>query len=113
MRIYLGTISVFPIVLTLLILTSCKEEDHSIQVPNYFLAMPSKVTIARGDTARVHLSGGVPPYEIARPPKANIAFAELSRDTLTIIAVGFGSETVALKDTSTPVQTLSISIQVQ
>ena len=108
-----GTFFLLRIVISAAILASCTEEDHTVQVPNYFLASPTSVTLSQGSSARVLLSGGVRPYAIARQPKANVASATLDRDTLTINAVGAGSETVALKDSSNPVQTLSVSIHVQ
>jgi len=76
-------------------------------------ATPSSLSLSIGDTARVELSGGLPPYSITKPPDPSVVSALVSGSTLTVVGLGTGSTTVQVSDEASPRNTISVPVSVQ
>lgn len=91
-------------------INGCKD-DPEVVVPNYFLATPARLELSEGAVGMCALSGGRKPYRIIAQPKANVATAVLSGDSLRVTAVGYGSSSTKMGDASG--QEISVTIEVQ
>ena len=90
----------------------CGDQNHDVVVPNYFFVSSSTVQLHIGEHANVVLTGGVHPYHISGPPKANIASVVMIDDTIRVTGVGMGGSTVRLEDSQATPQTQSVAITV-
>ncbi len=75
-------------------------------------ANPSAVSVKKGSSKTIQLSGGIMPYQILTMPNSSIASATLSSSTLNIRGDGVGSTTVTVKDNSNPSNSISIPITI-
>jgi hypothetical protein len=73
----------------------------------------SSLNLSTGDTVRVELSGGTPPYAISTLPDASVALASIAGTELVVVGVGAGSTTVEVADAGPMQNRISISVSVQ
>jgi hypothetical protein len=76
------------------------------------IATPNSVTVVKGSTATVTISGGTTPYNIQTTPTSSVATATISGSTLSITGVGAGTTSVIVKDNSATAKTVSVDITV-
>jgi len=76
------------------------------------IATPNTVTVVKGATKTVTISGGTAPYTIQTAPTSTVATAAISGSTLSITGVGAGTTSVVVKDNSATAKTVSVDITV-
>ncbi len=88
------------IMIIIVILYSCK--DMGIE-PHGLSASKTNVSVVKGTSAQITLSGGVAPYTIIKQPDNTIATVSLSASVLTISGVDTGSTNMVVADSKTPI----------
>ena len=76
-------------------------------------ASRTNVSIVKGTSTQITLSGGVAPYSIKKQPNNTIATVSLSTSVLTISSVDTGSTSAIVADSKTPIaDSLEIMISI-
>jgi len=75
-------------------------------------ADPSSVSVSPNNNATVVISGGSGDYSIQTPPDTTKATIQSSGSVLVITGVASGTTSVTVKDTSSPVKTITIPITI-
>jgi hypothetical protein len=73
----------------------------------------TSLNLSTGDTVRVELSGGAPPYTISTLPDSSVALASITGAELIVIGVGAGLTTVGVADAEPMPNRISIPVSVQ
>ena len=81
------------------------------------LNIPQNVSVVVGETTNTIISGGTAPYSIQTQPNTRIATAQISysgssNPTLTVRGITPGNTFVVVRDSSTPVKTVSVAIAI-
>ncbi|MEI8174502.1 MAG: hypothetical protein WCG28_00965 [bacterium] len=84
--------------------------DIAVSGLNDFIVTPSSVSVEIGHTAKTILSGGTAPYTIENQFNPQIATAQISGSTLTVLGISDGITAVLLKDSSTIPKFANVSI---
>lgn len=85
---------------TIVILYSCKDMGTE---PPGLSASRTNVSIVKGTSTQIILSGGVAPYSIKKQPNNTIATVLLVTSMLTISGVDTGSTSAIVADSKTPI----------
>ena len=101
------------IVFTLAIVQSCKDMGSPPPVQTGLSASSSNVTVVKGATTQITLSGGVTPYTVTRPPDPLKASVSLASSVLTIAGVDTGITSTVVADHKIPAaDSVEISISI-
>lgn len=106
---------VFFVISLSMIFFACDKEDSVVTPtpPAALSASATNVVLLTSASTTVVISNGTEPYTIVEQPNTTIAEAQMTESrTLMISSKTLGSTTVKVKDSSTPVKTVSISINV-
>jgi hypothetical protein len=101
-----GWWSVGVLAAVLLVAAGCSDRGSEAPEPQAGLltAAPPSATVGQGDTVRVAISGGTPPYAIAAAPNASLASAVLADPSLEPATLVITAVTVASVSGSTSVR---------
>ncbi|MCX6122340.1 MAG: hypothetical protein NTX44_12090 [Ignavibacteriales bacterium] len=97
----------------LVVLYSCKDMGTAPSAQTGLSASSTNVTVNKGASAQITLSGGIIPYSIKRLPHTAQATVSLASSVLTIFGIDTGSTSTVVADSKTPVaDSLEILISV-
>jgi len=84
----------------------------TITGPGDLVTDPQNISVNIGGTATVKISGGKTPYSVGSQPDTTIATAQISSTgtALTITGVGTGTTTAIIKDSSSKISSLTITV---
>jgi hypothetical protein len=101
------------IAVIIIVIYSCKDLGTEIPPPSGLSASSSHVTVAKGASEQITLSGGISPYSIKRPSNSAKATVSLASSILTISGIDTGNTSTIVADSKTPiVDSLEILISI-
>ncbi|MCX6138203.1 MAG: hypothetical protein NTV54_11985 [Ignavibacteriales bacterium] len=116
---FLLVMAILSVAVAMLLMTGCDKKSDPVTGTND--TNPILTFSASTDTIRVvadqtnnttYLSNGTRPFSILTAPNSAVATAVISGSTVTVLGVAAGSTSMVVKDNSSPVKTLTISITV-
>ena len=94
--------AVFFMIIIILVIYSCKDMGTVPPVQTGLSASSSNVTVNKGASTQITLSGGITPYTIKRQPDTVKAKVSLVSSVLTISGVDTGTTNTIVADSKTP-----------
>jgi hypothetical protein len=91
------------IAIIIVVLYSCKDIGSELLLPLGLSASSTNVSVVKGASKQITLSGGKSPYSIKRPPNAATAAVSLASSILTISGIDTGSTNTIVADSNIPI----------
>jgi len=86
----------------IVVIYSCKDIGTEIPPPSGFSASNTNISIVKGSSEQITLSGGISPYSIKRQPDTSKASVSLASSILTISGIDTGSTNTVVADSKIP-----------
>jgi hypothetical protein len=91
------------VALIIVVLYSCKDIGTEIPPSAGLSASSTTVSVVKGTSKQITLSGGKSPYSVKRQPNATKAAVSLASSILTISGIDTGSTNTIMADSKTPI----------
>lgn len=89
--------------ITIIVIYSCKDLGTEPTTLSAFSASSTNVSIIKGTSEQITLSGGTSPYSIKRQPNTAKAAVSLASSILTISGIDTGSTNIIVSDSKMPI----------
>jgi hypothetical protein len=94
---------ILPFTIVVIAVYSCADLGSGPSSMTALSASEINVSVSKGTSTQVTLSGGTQPYNIKKQANSAIASVSLNSSTLTIAGVDTGSTSIVIADSKTPV----------